>query len=100
MFAIGLFDHPKTGNFSVDARSPEHTLLARQFASESTVLLKNLGGLLPLSFESIQSIGILGDVANSDPIYAGGGSGHVVAPNLVTVLKGIQDKVKGKGIKV
>jgi hypothetical protein len=29
MFAIGLFDHEKTGNLTTDARSPEHTLLAR-----------------------------------------------------------------------
>jgi hypothetical protein len=29
MFAIGLFDHPATGNLSVDARSPEHALLSR-----------------------------------------------------------------------
>ena len=29
MFEIGLFDHPKTGSLFDDARSPEHTLLAR-----------------------------------------------------------------------
>ena len=41
MFKFGIFDRPKTGNVSSVATSPEHVQLAREFAAESTVLLKN-----------------------------------------------------------
>jgi len=39
MFQMGLFDKPQTGDLSVDARSPEHSMLARNLSAAATVLL-------------------------------------------------------------
>ncbi|MCS7460847.1 glycoside hydrolase family 3 C-terminal domain-containing protein [Paenibacillus doosanensis] len=52
-----------------------HHALAREVASESMVLLKNDGPLLPLSASS--SVAVIGAFAQS-PRYQGGGSSHIV----------------------
>ena len=46
MFTAGLFDTPHVGGGEVD--TPEQRAVARRAATESMVLLKNEGGLLPL----------------------------------------------------
>ena len=46
MFTAGLFDKPHVGGGEVD--TPEQRAVARTAATESMVLLKNEGGLLPL----------------------------------------------------
>jgi hypothetical protein len=52
-------------------------------------LLKNTENILPLDYESIQSIAVFGDQASIAPIYSGGGSGSVKTKDVVTPLQGI-----------
>jgi beta-glucosidase len=92
MFSIGIFDHKQTGNITADAQSKEHAALARKLSAESTVLLKN-DNVLPLDSNRIKSIAIIGIDGHEKPIVAGGGSGSVVAPYIVTPLQGIKARV-------
>jgi len=93
MFAVGLFDTPHTGNLNVNVTSAQHNQLARELAEEATVLLKNSKGLLPLKPAGYKTIAVIGDDASKSPIYAGWGSGGVIAPYLVTPLTGIKSRV-------
>jgi beta-glucosidase len=64
-FLAGLFDQPYT-DASRAARvilAPEHRALARQFAHESTVLLKN-AGILPLRRENTRRVAVFGPLAH------------------------------------
>lgn len=64
-FALGLFDHP-TVNPELNARvhrSQEHLRISLDSARQSMTLLKNEGGLLPLS-KSIRRIAVIGPNAN------------------------------------
>ncbi|MBD2872993.1 glycoside hydrolase family 3 protein, partial [Paenibacillus arenilitoris] len=64
-------DHKKP-NAAYDADA--HHRIAREAASESMVLLKNEGGILPLAKEG--RIAVIGEFARS-PRYQGGGSSHI-----------------------
>ena len=78
MFAFGLFDEPPAGSPAETATSSAHVTDALQLAEEGTVLLKNSGGVLPLT-SSDKSIAVIGADASSSPLTAGGGSaGRVV----------------------
>ncbi|MFT2008483.1 glycoside hydrolase family 3 N-terminal domain-containing protein [Pontibacter sp. 13R65] len=99
-FEMGLFENPY-----VDAkkaaklvRNTSHVQLARQVAQESVVLLKNEKEVLPLS-KSLKSIAVIGP--NADNMYNQLGDYTAPQPesNVVTVLKGIQNKV-GSNTKV
>ncbi len=66
-FLAGLFERPY-----VDPRraegviiTPEHRALARRFAQESIVLLKNDDKLLPYAAESLRRVAVLGPLANA-----------------------------------
>jgi len=60
-FQLGLFDRPFVDPSLRDMvyRSPQHLAVSLQSARESMTLLKNAGGLLPLS-KSITSIAVVG----------------------------------------
>ena len=60
-FQLGLFDRPFVDPSRRDMvyRSPQHLAVSLQSARESMTLLKNAGGLLPLS-KSITSIAVVG----------------------------------------
>jgi len=87
MYTVGLFDHPNTGNITANVTSPAHNALARQFAAEAMVLLKNAGGVLPLS--TTASIALIGDACSKNPIVHGTGSGSVAPPYVITALQGV-----------
>eukprot|EP01105_Mastigella_eilhardi_P025343 TRINITY_DN6875_c0_g2_i1.p1 TRINITY_DN6875_c0_g2~~TRINITY_DN6875_c0_g2_i1.p1 ORF type:complete len:674 (+),score=207.20 TRINITY_DN6875_c0_g2_i1:12-2033(+) len=96
MFAVGLFDNAQTGDLSVDSTSEEHSLLARNLSATGTVLLKNDGNLLPLKTDgSIKKIAVLGTDGHNNPIVAGGGSGSVIAPYVITPYEGIKSRASG-----
>jgi len=78
MFANGLFDHPVRGETVLDL-PPEmlarNAVVSRADAEEAAVLLKNAGGLLPLS-PSVRRIVVIGAHADKG-VLAGNGSSLV-----------------------
>eukprot|EP01089_Gocevia_fonbrunei_P021564 TRINITY_DN8424_c0_g1_i1.p1 TRINITY_DN8424_c0_g1~~TRINITY_DN8424_c0_g1_i1.p1 ORF type:complete len:698 (+),score=183.89 TRINITY_DN8424_c0_g1_i1:187-2094(+) len=90
MFSVGIFDNPVTGNLSVNVQSKAHTKLARDLGTAANILLKNDNNVLPLNVETIKNIAVIGDDAFKHPTAVGFGSGHVIAPYIVSPLEGIQ----------
>ncbi len=94
MFALGLFEHPvQISPLPVE----EHGKQAREIASKGIVLLKNAGGLLPLSGHQLSSVAVIG--GDADHNIAGGGSSLVKPTYLVSMLEGIRRRV-GEGVQV
>jgi beta-glucosidase len=70
--------------------TPEQRQIARTAANESIVLLKNSGGLLPLSAERTPKIAVIGP--NAAVARTGGGGSSLVRPYYaVTPLDGIRE---------
>ncbi len=96
-FLLGLFDsiHADPDRAARVVRSEEHKALARKVASESIILLKNKGDLLPLN-RDIDSIAVIGP--NADNVY--NQLGDYTAPQedgrVTTVLEGIYHAVGAK----
>ena len=85
MIELGVIDHPERyGNNTDNVASKADAALARRFAAESTVLLKN-DGVLPLSPTKKALIAVVGD-ANT---VSGGGSGSVRASYVISTATGI-----------
>jgi len=88
MFTAGLVDHPHAGGGEVD--TPEQRQVARTAANESIVLLKNSGGVLPLSAEKARKIAVIGP--NAAVARTGGGGSSLVRPKYaITPLDGIRE---------
>ena len=88
MFTAGLFDKPKKGGGEVDTQAQR--AVARQGATESIVLLKNTGDLLPLAGEKVKSIAVIGPSA-AEARMGGGGSSRVNSKYKVSPLDGIKE---------
>ena len=105
MFRIGLFDHPVAAQpaaFAANVSTPAHVALARTVSEAGTVLLKNQGGILPLtgSGKTIAVIGQPAGAAGAENEYNGEGSGHV--PEFgdipaVSPQQGITTRAAGSG---
>ncbi|HEY1896095.1 MAG TPA: glycoside hydrolase family 3 protein, partial [Terracidiphilus sp.] len=96
IFLSGIFDHPHTGGGEVD--TPEQRAVALKGATEAIVLLKNMGGLLPLDPAKVKSIAVIGP--NAAVARTGGGGSSLVRPKYsVAPLDGIKERA-GDGIKV
>jgi len=67
-----------------------HHALARKIAAESTVLLANDGGLLPLDPKQGGTVAVIGEFAQS-PRYQGAGSSHINPVQLDDALTAIID---------
>lgn len=91
VYALGLVDNPPTGSLAANVSSLGHDTLARTLAEQSTVLLKNDGGLLPIDPSSIKSVLVLGDQST----VTGHGSGGVVLPYTTTPYSGIATFLNG-----
>ena len=93
-FQLGLFESPYADPDQARrvANNESHRALARQVARESIVLLKNVGGLLPLS-QNVESIAVIGP--NADSVYNQLGDYTAPQPEnkVVTVLQGIRAAV-------
>ena len=87
MFTAGLFDKPKKGGGEVD--TPAQRAVAWQGATESIVLLKNTGDLLPLASAKVKSIAVIGP--NAAEARPGGGSSRVSSKYTVSPLDGIKE---------
>ena len=88
LFAFGLFDKPAAGSPAETATSGTDQSDALQIAEEGTVLLKNGGGILPLT-SADRSVAVIGADASTSPQTAGGGSASVSSSGTVTPLQGI-----------
>jgi len=90
-----------------DQRSEAHMQLARDAATESVTLLKN-NGVLPLDPRKVRKLAVLGRAADAEDVmkewsaspYAGGGSGHVLAPRVVSPLAAIGERAEAAGVEV
>jgi beta-glucosidase len=88
MFRFNFFAKPNPNTTNNTVTTPAHVALANQVAEDSTTLLKNSGGTLPLT--SGQSIAVIGPAAQASPAYTGGGSAYVIPSSTTTPLQGIQ----------
>jgi len=110
-FLLGLFEHPYVDVAEVPTifDAPESRALARRIAQKSLVLLKNEGGLLPLSrdLDSIAVIGpnaddarnMFGDYAYPAHIEAflqGKEPNAAIFPPMSSVLGGIKERLSPK----
>ena len=98
MFRFNLFSQPRTGSTSATVTTPAHVAVATNVAEAGTTLLKNDGGVLPLSSAG-GSIAVVGPAAYASPIYAGGGSAYVIPSGTVSPLAGIK-AAAGSGTNV
>lgn len=93
-FRLGLFDKP----YADEARertiisSRENLAAAREVAARSMVLLKNAGNVLPLS-KTINSIALIGPLADDRQAPLGSWNGDGRKEDVVTLLEGIKTKV-------
>jgi beta-glucosidase len=74
MFAAGVIDHPATVQ-PIDAAGD--AAVAQELEEQGAVLLKNSGGLLPLSTSMTGSIAVIGSHADVG-VLSGGGSSRVI----------------------
>lgn len=106
LFRIGVFDDPppaEPGAFAADVSTPAEVAVAQQAAEAGTVLLKDVGGVLPLRGTG-RTIAVIGDPAGPQGaarVYQGGGSSHVplmgTVPGLVSPLQGITARARLNG---
>ncbi len=106
-FATGIVDYPVQKSV-IDVQAGFDT--ARHIAEQSTVLLKNNGGLLPLDGATVHSIAIIGPHADTGMI-SGGGSAQVDPPGRpgskwqehvwfpTSPVKAVSDKAPGVEVK-
>jgi beta-glucosidase len=95
-YRLGLFKNPYR-NVTVEREkaallTPANIAACREVARKSLVLLRNNGGLLPLS-KGLTRIAVIGPLANdrSDPLGPWAGPSDTM--NVVTVLQGIRNAV-------
>ena len=96
-FLVGLFDEPYQRDLAGADKAvcnEENAAIALQASQEAMVLLKNANNTLPLDIKSIKKIAVCGPNANEEK-YALTHYGPL-AVDVITVLEGIQNKVKGK----
>jgi beta-glucosidase len=96
VFVSGQFDHPHTADGEID--TPEEKAVVRRAATESIVLLKNTGNVLPLDATKIHSIAVIGPNA-ATARTGGGGSSHVDPKYSIAPLDGIRTRA-GSTVRV
>lgn len=106
MFERGLFDNPPPPLASAalsDVSTPADVNVALKVAEESTVLLKNTSGTLPLQLPSGSTIALIGLPVGFDsvrPYIAGGGSAYVGGADPVSPLQALTTRAARAGVHV
>lgn len=93
-FRLGLFDKPyvdETLERSATFTSAS-VVAAREIGARSIVLLKNDRNVLPLD-KKVQSIALIGPLADSRPDMLGSWTGDGKPEDAVTVIEGLKEKV-------
>ena len=95
MFRFGQFERPYNLG-EIDAKG--HGAISRKIGSQTAVLLKNEGGMLPLNPKAYGAIVIIGQSEFVDDACNGGGGSSKVTP-LYTVppVEGMQNVLQGLG---
>lgn len=100
-FRLGLFEHPlpevvpeEKAFLTADARA-----LAREAARKSIVLLKNEGGLLPLS-KSLKKVALIGPLGDDAADLLGSWSGKGDPKDVRTLLEGLKAAAPGTSFRV
>jgi beta-glucosidase len=95
---MGLFEEPYVdeARAAVVLADPAHRDVARLAAERSAVLLRNEGGLLPLNASTLNSIAVIGPMADSKRDTLGPWIFDFDLDETVTVLAGIRAKVGDK----
>ncbi|THU31091.1 glycosyl hydrolase [Niastella caeni] len=96
MFNTKIFDEQKREKGKMN--TPEHQQAAYNAAAEAAVLLQNNGNLLPLHFNKIRSIAIIGDNATRKHC-SGGLSSEIKTLYEITPLQALQQKF-GASVKI
>ena len=93
-FKMGLFEKPYVDETLLEKviALPEHRATSRWSAQRSMVLLRNEGGLLPLS-KDIKKVAVIGPVADSMQATEGSWMVFGHTPAAVTVLEGVRAKL-------
>lgn len=90
-FELGLFDHPYAVELSASLSEHRSTLEAARVAAErSAVLLKNKGGLLPLS-RTYKKLALIGPLADSRQDMLGPWLANENVDEAVSVRQGLED---------
>ena len=98
-FRMGLFEDPYGEKYEAQSlHSRENIRVARQIADESTVLLKNDKGLLPLNLSELNSIAVIGP--NADQVQFGDYTWSRTNKDGVTPLEGIRKLTEPFGIQI
>lgn len=99
-FQLGLFENPYVDvkHAVQTVHTEEHKELALETARQSIVLLKNEKNILPLS-KNIRNIAVIGPNADAPIDQLGDYIPHHIPQEIVTVLKGVQNKVSS-GTKI
>ena len=97
--SLGLFEDPyrycnKTRQ-EKEIMTPDQLALARKMVSESCVLLKNPGQILPIS-EKVRTIAIIGPLGDSKKDMLGCWSGAGNWEKCVTLFEGIKNRTNAK----
>ena len=99
-FALGLFERPYADPAREKATllREEHLAAARQVAQKSIVLLKNEGGVLPLS-KTVGTLAVIGPLADSREDMLGSWYAHGKPEEAVGILEAVRTRV-GAGTRV
>ena len=89
-FQLGLFDHPYAEIPEKSCkRCPEHLAKAREIARKSIVLLKNEGGILPLSKK--EKVAVVGNIASFGDEMFGAWAAFTDFGTAVTFVDGLKN---------
>ncbi len=98
---LGLFEHPyvDAGKAEAILDDPAHRVAARVAAERAAVLLRNEGGLLPLSAKSLKSLAVIGPLADAPRDILGPWIFVPKREETVSILAGIRAKL-GPAVRV
>ena len=96
---MGLFENPYVDESLLEkvVALPEHRQASRLAAQRSMVLLRNEGGLLPLS-KKLKNVAVIGPLADSMEATEGSWMVFGHKPAAVTVLEGVRAKLPAANI--